>query len=98
MDLSASKTKNLDPSEIKQGFEYVVTFAPKVIWCRDTSAEQLLQAIESGVIYLDPAPKLVPGDPSKNKRRAQWRVNDLTNAISVLYDRIETRNLAGASC
>jgi hypothetical protein len=95
--LSASKEANPDAFEVKQGFEYVVTFAPKVIWCRDTSAERLLSAIDSGVIYLDPAPKFVPGDASKNKRRAQWRVNDITKAIQMLYERIEIRDLAPAA-
>jgi hypothetical protein len=95
--LSAAKTDNPDMGEVAQGFEYLVTFAPKVIWCRETSAEHLLKAIKEGVIFLDPAPKFVPGDPSKNKRRAQWRVNNITEAIKVLYEHVEVRDLAPAT-
>jgi hypothetical protein len=95
--ISASKTRNTNAAEVEQGFEYLVTFAPKVIWCRETSAEYLLKAIDNGVIYLDPAPKFVPGDASKNKRRAQWRVNDITKAIVALYDHIEVRDLTTAA-
>jgi hypothetical protein len=91
--VSASKNDNPDADEVKQGYDYVVTFAPRVIWCRETSAERLLNAICSGVIYLDPAPKFVPADPSKNKRRAQWRVNDITEAIKILYEHTESRDL-----
>lgn len=94
--LSASKTGNTDMGEVAQGFAHSVMFAPKVIWCRETSAEQLLKAIKDGVIFLDPAPKFVPGDPSKNKRRAQWRVNNITEAVKVLYERVEVRDLAPA--
>jgi hypothetical protein len=91
--ISASKTDNPNTEEVEQGFQYQVTFAPKVIWCRETSAEHLLRAISNGVIFLDPAPKFVPGDPKKNKRRAQWRVNDITKAIASLYEYVEVRAL-----
>lgn len=91
--LSASKFENDNEEEFNAGFEYKVSFAPKVHWCRDTSAERLLDAIDKGVIFLDPAPKFVPNDPSKNKRRAQWRVNDISTAVKVLYERTEWRNL-----
>jgi hypothetical protein len=94
--ISASKADNPNAAEAAQGFEYSVTFAPKVIWCRETSAERLLSAINSGVIFLDPAPKFVLDDPSRNKRRAQWRVNDITKAVGVLYEHNEIRNLAPA--
>jgi hypothetical protein len=91
--LSASKTDNLNEEEVAEGYAYQVTFAPRVMWCRGTSAEHLLRAISEGVIFLDPAPKFVPGDPSKNKRRAQWRVNDITKAVSFLYENVEVKNL-----
>lgn len=91
--ISASKADNPNAVEVEQGFQYQVTFAPKVIWCRETSAEHLLRAICNGIIFLDPAPKFVPGDPKKNKRRAQWRVNDISKATIDLYDRVEIRNL-----
>jgi hypothetical protein len=92
--LSAKKIDNPNPDEARAGFAYQVSFAPVVLWCRETSAEHLLQAIGSGVIFLDPAPKYVPSDPSKNKRRAQWRVNDITKAIYTLYKHVETRDLS----
>jgi hypothetical protein len=57
--IPAEKTVNLNVDEVAAGFEYQVTFSPEVIWCRETSAEHLLKAINSGVIYLDPAPKFV---------------------------------------
>jgi hypothetical protein len=91
--LSASKTDNPNTTEVVQGYAYQVTFAPRVIWCRETSAEHLLRAISDGVIFLDPAPKFVPGDTSKNKRRAQWRVNDITKAVFFLYENVEVTNL-----
>ncbi|BBI98679.1 hypothetical protein FGKAn22_03720 [Ferrigenium kumadai] len=93
--IPATKTANPDAEEARQGFEYVVIFEPTVIWCRETSAEHLLNAISSGVIYLDPAPKFVPGDPSKNKRRAQWRVNDITKAVAALYQHTEVLRISG---
>lgn len=93
--ISAEKTVNPNVDEVAGGFEYQVMFSPEVIWCRETSAEHLLKAINSGVIYLDPAPKFVPSEPSKNKRRAQWRVNDITKAVAVLYERTEVRDLSG---
>ncbi|MFQ3216896.1 MvaI/BcnI family restriction endonuclease [Paraperlucidibaca sp.] len=93
MYLSAQKTANANVEEASQGYEYQVTYAPKVIWCRETSAERLFQAINDGVIYLDPAPKFVPGNTSKNKRRAQWRVNNIIKAIETLYVHTEVRDL-----
>lgn len=93
--IPATKAANPDAEEVRQGFEYVVIFEPAVIWCRETSAERLLNAINSGVIYLDPAPKFVPGDLSKNKRRAQWRVNDITKAVTVLYEHTEILHIPG---
>lgn len=92
--LSAQKAANTNAGEVSQGYEYEITYAPKVIWCRETSAERLFKAINDGVIYLDPAPKFVPGNASKNKRRAQWRVNDITKAIAALYEHIEVKDLA----
>ncbi|WP_063904874.1 MvaI/BcnI family restriction endonuclease [Burkholderia ubonensis] len=91
--IPALKANNPDPVESANGYEYVVTFAPKVMWCHKTSAEQMLKAIHDGVIFLDPAPKLHTSDPSKNKRRAQWRVNDITKAAPALYSHVEFRDL-----
>ncbi len=94
--ISASKTDNTNADETAGGFAYSVVFEPKVIWCKETSAERLLKAIHDGVIYLDPAPKLVRTDTSKNKRRSQWRVNDITKAVHALYEHVEIRDLSSA--
>ncbi|WP_332855487.1 MvaI/BcnI family restriction endonuclease [Duganella sp. S19_KUP01_CR8] len=91
--IPAIKDKNPNTVEHDQGFEHLITFGAKVMWCRDTTAENLLKAIKAGVIYLDPAPKLHASDPAKNKRRAQWRVNDITKAAEVLYARVEFRQI-----
>lgn len=93
MYIVARKVNNLNAEDVAAGYAYQVIFEPKILWCRETSAERLLRAINSGVIFLDPAPKLVPSDSSKNKRRAQWRVNDITKAVHVLYEHIEMRDL-----
>lgn len=94
--IPATKVPNPDAAGCAEGYEYHVTFGSTVLWCRDTTAERLLQAIADGVIYLDPAPKLHATDPSKNKRRAQWRVNDITKAAHVLYAQVEMKTLTGA--
>lgn len=95
--IAASKTGNPNPEEVAAGYAFHVTFEPRILWCRETSAERLLKAINSGLIFLDPAPKLVPSDSSKNKRRAQWRVNDITKAVHTLYEHIEVRDLTQGS-
>ncbi|VXC60791.1 conserved hypothetical protein [Burkholderia sp. 8Y] len=89
----ATKATNPSSSEYAEGYEYLVTFGSKVMWCHETSAEQMLNAINDGLIFLDPAPKLHTSDPSKNKRRSQWRVNDITKAAPALYTRVEFRDL-----
>lgn len=94
--IPAVKATNSNQDEYSQGFEHLITYGEKVMWCRNTTAEKLLKAIDTGVIYLDPAPKLHSSDPSKNKRRAQWRVNDISKAASVLYERVEFRQVASA--
>lgn len=91
--IPAIKVANPDAAECAEGYEHHVTFGQTVMWCRDTTAERLLQAIEDGVIYLDPAPKLHATDASKNKRRAQWRVNDITKAARSLYAVVEMKTL-----
>jgi len=92
--LSASKQKNPVQSEFDAGYEIEVRYQPKVIFCQGTSAEKMLRAISDGTIFLDPAPKFVPGDVSKNKRRAQWRVNDISKAVESLYDSVEMCDLS----
>jgi hypothetical protein len=91
--IPASKVRNPDESQFAEGYEHHVTFEQTVMWCRNTTAERLLQAISDGVIYLDPAPKLHATAPSKNKRRAQWRVNDITKAAKALYSVVEFKKI-----
>lgn len=93
--ISAAKVATTDEVAIEEGYGFDVTYSPRVIWCRGTSAERLLGAIDSGLIFLDPAPKFVEADSGKNKRRSQWRVNDVNIAIHALYDRVEVRSLSG---
>jgi hypothetical protein len=93
--ITATKAPNPDSAGVAAGYEHHVTFGQTVMWCRDTTTERLLQAIEDGVIYLDPAPKLHATDASKNKRRAQWRVNDITKAARSLYAVVEMKKVAG---
>ena len=85
----ASKRKNADPVMQDAGYSFEVSFENQVRWCRQTSADRLLQAIHKGTIFLDPAPKYVPGQPKKTKRRSQWRVNDIGAAVGDLYDHVE---------
>jgi hypothetical protein len=92
--IPAQKENNHDTNEKRDGYEYIVTFDPNVMWCQKTSAEQMLRAIDDGVIFLDPAPKLHTTDPSKSKRRAQWRVNDVAQAAQALYAHVEFLNLS----
>ncbi|MDN7899121.1 MvaI/BcnI family restriction endonuclease [Burkholderia cepacia] len=92
--ISALKENNPDPIEHADGYEYVITFSPRVMWCHRTSVEMMLKAIHDGVIFLDPAPKLHTSDPSKSKRRAQWRVNDIRKAAPALYAHVELRDLS----
>jgi hypothetical protein len=91
--IPAIKEPNQNTSEVALGYEYKVSFSENVMWCTGTSAEQLLDAINSGTIFLDPAPKLHATNSSKNKRRAQWRVNDVTKAAATLYSKVEFKNL-----
>jgi hypothetical protein len=91
--ITADKSANQDPDELAAGYAYKVKYSSRVLWCQHSSAERLLKAIHEGVIFLDPAPKLVPGDPASNKRRAQWRVNDIRKAVHNLYEQVEIRDL-----
>jgi len=87
--IQAEKIPNSNLVEVEGGYEHLITFGKNVMWCRQTSAERLLSAINNGTIYLDPAPKLHGSNPKKNKRRSQWRVNDITKAAKVLYASVE---------
>ncbi|NBF15492.1 hypothetical protein GV729_09440 [Pseudomonas sp. Fl4BN2] len=92
--ISANKEDNTNVIDAEMGFKYEITFSPKIIWCRETSAERLLEAICVGTIFLDPAPKFLANDRSKNKRRCQWRVNDIYKSASSLYENVIFRDLS----
>ncbi|WP_336356020.1 MvaI/BcnI family restriction endonuclease [Pseudomonas granadensis] len=92
--ISANKSNNTNAKDAELGFKYEITFASKVIWCGGTSAERLLEAICAGTIFLDPAPKFMANDRSKNKRRCQWRVNDINKAVHALYENVNFRDLS----
>lgn len=83
--IPATKSMSTDPRLLEEGCKYVIEFADEVLWCRETSAERLFDALYNGTLFLDPAPKYCPGKPSMNKRRSQWRVNDIAAAAKDLY-------------
>lgn len=76
------------------GHRYLVEFGERVMWCRETSAEQLFDALWNGTLFLDPAPKYCPADPKLNKRRSQWRVNDIAVAARDLYRDVRIMSLS----
>jgi hypothetical protein len=65
-----------------------------VLWCRETSAERLFEALYNGTLFLDPAPKYCADNPALTKRRSQWRVNDIAAAARDLYSDVRTISLA----
>lgn len=67
------------------GHNFMVEFSDQIMWCRQTSAEQLFEALYAGMLFLDPAPKYCPENAKLNKRRSQWRVNDIAEATRALY-------------
>lgn len=71
--------------EVEQGYRKRVHFGSEVLWCKGTSVERMIQAIVEGVIFLDPAPKLDPDNPKNNKRRSQWRINNIYRDSEQLY-------------
>lgn len=87
------KKPGSDPEVLAQGYKYIIEFSDRVMWCRETSAEQLFEALYNGTLFLDPAPKFSPGNPKLNKRRSQWRVNDITKAAKDLYSDVRTISL-----
>lgn len=91
--IEAEKRAMRDEARLAEGYVYEVEFGRRVMWCKETSAERMLSAINDGVIFLDPAPKYCESDPGKSKRRAQWRVNDIHKAAASLYSSIKFKNL-----
>lgn len=91
--IPAVKSRCTDPGLLAEGYQSIVEFSARVVWCRETSAEQLFEALYNGTIFLDPAPKLCPVNPRANKRRSQWRVNDISEAARDLYREVRSVSL-----
>lgn len=94
--IPAAKSPTSDPDLLREGCRYTIEFADRVLWCRETSAEQLFEALYSGTLFLDPAPKYCPDRPGLNKRRSQWRVNDIAEAAPDLYSDVRRISLSEA--
>ena len=92
----AIKTACTEAALKEQGHRFLVEFADQVMWCRETSAERLFEALWNGTLFLDPAPKYSPSDPGLNKRRSQWRVNDIAVAARDLYSDVRMVSLTRA--
>jgi hypothetical protein len=75
------------------GYRHFVEFGDRVLWCRETSAEKLFEALYNGTLFLDPAPKYSADKPTLTKRRSQWRVNDIAEAAKDLYSDVRTISL-----
>ena len=80
-------------SHVAAGYKFGVKFEADIVWCKHTSADRLLRAIDSGTIFLDPAPKYDPVDAVNSKRRSQWRVNDIRTAVNSLYEQVDLLTL-----
>lgn len=85
----ASKSPNEDQALLAEGYKHKVSYSNTVMSCRETSAEKLFEALYNGTLFLDPAPKYSPEDPKLNKRRSQWRVNDIAKAAQDLYSDVQ---------
>lgn len=94
--IPAAKMACADPALLESGYRYMIEFSDDVMWCRQTSAEQLFEALYNGTLFLDPAPKYCPGNPKLNKRRSQWRVNDIRAAARDLYSDVRMISLKDA--
>ncbi|WP_257978876.1 MvaI/BcnI restriction endonuclease family protein [Vibrio parahaemolyticus] len=84
----ATKQENDEPNSLAAGYKFKIEFPDKVLWCLNTNAEKLFQAIHVGTVYLDPAPKYHPTDAKQTKRRSQWRINDIYKASNELYEEV----------
>lgn len=83
--LPATKVPCSDPELIADEYKFSLQFFKEIMWCRETSAEQLFEALHKSTLFLDPAPKYCPGKPRLNKRRSQCRVNDIRAAARDIY-------------
>ncbi len=84
----AKVTKNTDQQEYQKGFTKQVTFENQVLWCKKTTLEYMINAIARGTIFLDPAPKFDPDNLKNNKRRSQWRINNIYRDSHELYESV----------
>lgn len=85
----AKVVENEVEREIEEGYLKRVIFENEVLWCFRSTVENLIKAIHSGIIFLDPAPKYNEDNPKINKRRTQWRLNNIYKAASTLYEKSE---------
>ncbi|WP_227340274.1 MvaI/BcnI family restriction endonuclease [Sphingopyxis sp. P8] len=92
--IPAVKMKCDDAELGAAGYRHYVEFGDRVLWCRETSAEQLFEALYNGTLFLDPAPKYCAGNAALTKRRSQWRVNDIAKAARDLYNDVRTISLS----
>jgi len=84
----ARVTDNEVQEEYDAGYTRKVHFGNQVLWCKRTSLERMIRSIASGVIFLDPAPKFDPDNPKNNKRRSQWRINNIYRDSQHLYEEV----------
>ncbi|MEQ7873999.1 MvaI/BcnI family restriction endonuclease [Sphingomonas sp. ASV193] len=89
----AIKSACEDGDLLARGHRHLVEFSDRVLWCRQTSAERLFEALYKGTLFLDPAPKYRAGRPDLTKRRSQWRVNDIAEAAPDLYTEVRSISL-----
>lgn len=90
--IPATVADNTVQEEVSAGFTRRVWFGSEVLWCHKSTLEKMLHAIVNGTIFLDPAPKLDPDNPKNNKRRSQWRINNIYRDAPNLYQKVETVN------
>lgn len=80
---------NNNINEFNAGFKKRVYFGTEYLWCRKSNMEKIITSISDGTVFLDPAPKFVPDNLSENKRRSQWRLNNISRDAHSLYDLVE---------
>lgn len=84
----AKVSDNEIKEEYDAGFTRRVHFGNQVLWCKRTNLEKMIRSIACGVIFLDPAPKYDPDNPKNNKRRSQWRINNIFRDSHHLYEEV----------
>ncbi|WP_276512372.1 MvaI/BcnI family restriction endonuclease [Bradyrhizobium yuanmingense] len=63
------------------------SYGPRILLCEQTDFILFLKAITEGIVYYDPAIKLIGGSQPDKKRRSQFRVKH--KQITDLYYRSE---------